>query len=191
MENKNIAGEDPIVQEDTTPAADLVTEPVTEPVIATPKKKGGAENPVDAKANISQVALEELMKRLTSLEEDGRIRAQLDDRNTVNKIEDLRRQGKLVKSVKINMVEGKEVIGYRMSQNEVYVSDGKLIENQSMKVYFLDDSVKEYTLKMWNTLPTFQDHEVISETKNEDGDLILGVRNTEGKEFSINVRYVN
>jgi hypothetical protein len=87
---------------------------------------------------LKKTTLDALMKRLETLEKEQKQLLEVQDRRTKSKIEELRRAGKLVKNVKLRSLENKSVIGWKTIEDDVYFSDGRLIEKQTVEVW-LDD----------------------------------------------------
>jgi hypothetical protein len=140
---------------------------------------------------LRKTTLDALMKRLETLEKEQKQLLEVQDRRTKSKIEELRRAGKLVKNVKLRSVENKSVIGWKTIEDDVYFSDGRLIEKQTVEVWLDDGEKKHLSMRQWATIPTYSEYEVIKESKDSDGNIILTVRRGDGKELDVNVIYVN
>ncbi len=140
---------------------------------------------------LKKSTLDALMKRLETLESDQKQLLEAQDRRTRSKIEELRRAGKLVKNVKLRSIENKSVIGWKTIEDDVYFSDGRLIEKQTVEVWLEDGLKKTLSMRQWATIPTYNEYEVIKESKDSDGNIILTVRSGDGKELEVNVIYVN
>ena len=141
---------------------------------------------------ISKNALDSILTRLEKVEEDNTLRAKTDSKNTAIKIEELRRQGKLLKTVKLRTFHGKFVVKYDTIKNEVYFREGRLIENQIVGLYFKgEERPEEVQLREWATQSEYVPLEVTRESKDGNGDVYLTVRTQEGEEFEVNVKYVN
>jgi hypothetical protein len=46
-------------------------------------------------------------------------------------------------------------------------------------------------MRQWATIPTYSEYEVIKESKDSEGNILLTVRRGDGKELDVNVIYVN
>lgn len=140
---------------------------------------------------LKKTTLDALMKRLETLEKEQKQLLEVQDRRTKSKIEELRRAGKLVKNVKLRSLENKSVIGWKTIEDDVYFSDGRLIEKQTVEVWLEDGQKKLLSMRQWATIPTYSEYEVTKESKDADGNIILTVRRGDGKELDVNVIYVN
>ena len=140
---------------------------------------------------LKKTTFDALMDRLNKLEEEQKQLLEVQDRRTKSKIEELRRAGKLVKNVKLRSLENKTVIGWKTLEDDVYFSDGRLIEKQTVEVWLEDGVKKQLSMRQWATLPTYNEYEVTKEAKDADGNFLLTVRRGDGKELEINAIYVN
>lgn len=167
-------------------------------MVDTTKKDGvlvdTQDKDISKKADVvemSKVALDELLARLAKLEEEQKLSRAVEDKNKLEKIENLRRAGKLVKEVKLRKLDGKIIIGWKLLQDEVYFADGKLIENQKIQVIFDDTTTRDMTMRQWAALPMYETFEVLRESREENGDIYFKVRGSDGKELEINIAYIN
>lgn len=171
--------------EKVTPPAPEVTPPPP------PAAELVAETPVEEMVSVPKATLDALMTRVETVESDLRIRSQVDDKNTANKIEELRKQGKLLKSVKLRKFNGQYVLAYKTLKDEVYFKEGRLYEDQQVKIFLRDETSVETTLRHWATTAEYVPAEVLKESRDQDGNLLFTVKTKEGDEFEINVNYVN
>lgn len=132
-----------------------------------------------------------IMSRVNTLEEEARLRAQADDVHTKGRIEELRRQGKLMLNMKLRSVDGKLVVGWRTLQDDVYFADGKLIEVQKVEIWFQDGEKKELTMRQWATMATYVQCEVLAQSTDADGNKFVKVQTPQGETLDINVNFVN
>lgn len=111
----------------------------------------------------------------------------------IRKIEALRASGKLVKSVKISVIDGKLVETWQSTADEVYIDHalGKEVSRQMTKITFFDGKSTEYSQIDFARRKSLKEFEVIEEAKNREGELILTVMADDGKEIKINSRYIN
>jgi len=140
---------------------------------------------------LKKTTLDALMERLAKLEEEQKELLAVQDRRTKSKIEELRRAGKLVKNVKLRSIDNKVVIGWKTVEDDVFFSDGRLIEKQTVEIWLEDGEKKVLSMRQWATMPLYNEYEVIRESRNEDGDILLTVRRGDGKELEVNVIYAN
>jgi hypothetical protein len=180
--------------DDLIPGAAKVITPVQTPVAPADdliSKEAPKSEPKEKMVTIPEGTLNTLLARLDSLETTQKHMLQVEDSNKLQKIDDLRRQGKLVKSVKVLKMDGKHVIGWKLKEDEVYFSDGKLIEKQSIEVFFSDKTQKVLSMRQWSASQSFEVFEVTGETKESDGQVFLKIRNTDGLALEIGLNYVN
>jgi hypothetical protein len=108
-----------------------------------------------------------------------------------------RNQAKLPKSVRLNLINGKVIIGWKMTQNEVYKENigGTPVwrEKQSVKLTFADGG--EFDMNYFDYIKQYQQIEanIISRTEDEvTGEMLLNVARTDnGEKVQIGVQYVN
>ncbi len=142
---------------------------------------------------IPKSTLDSILARLDTFEKTQKLMLQVEDATKLDKIDALRRQGKLVKTVKIRKIDGNYVLGWKLTKDDVYFSDGKLIENQEVTVYFSEGlGEKKMSMRQWASTQTFATFEVISESRNKDGQLFLTIKSEDdGTELSVDVNYIN
>jgi hypothetical protein len=133
-----------------------------------------------------------VMQRIGALEESNKLFMQVQDKNKIAKIEELRRAGKLVKSVKIRKHAGKYVIAWETLQNEVYKDEqGRLIEKQTVKIFFDDGSDTDMTLRQWADASEYIPFEVTKESKNAEGDVFFTCVGPDGKTLELGASFIN
>lgn len=186
-EESNVPPKEAADAEGSAPPANLERAPVVE----TAPAQSSGETVV-----LTTEAFNELMNRLSRSEADVSALMSIQSKNDLNKIDEMRKAGKLVKSVKIRRVPTEDgpkyVIGWKTLQDEVFMSpEGRLIERQQVEIFFNDKTSKELTMRQWATLPEYMPFEVTRESKDGDGSTFFTVRNDEGQEFEINSIYVN
>lgn len=145
----------------------------------------------DPGVTLSTEAFNALMTRLSTLEEGHKMLTDVQDKSKLLKLEQMRRDGKLVKDIKLRVLDGKVVVGWKTLQDEVYFADGKLIENQKVEVFLDDQTVKPLTMRQWASLPAYQAFEVVKESRTENGQIFYTVRREDGKELDIDITYIN
>lgn len=141
---------------------------------------------------LSAEAFAALMDRLGKLEESTALYEKVQDRNKIQKIEALRSQGKLVKSVKVRKIDGKFVVGWQTLQDDVYQDEnGRLIEKQTVKIFFHEGSEKVYTMRQWASVGEYVPFEVTSETKDAEGNLFFKIVGPDGLALELNSTFIN
>jgi len=146
------------------------------------------ENKVE-KSGVVEVdkgVLESMMREIEMLKEvadKGRL-AQFYSRNKKD----------LPKIVKVRMLDGKLVVGWKMIIDEVFedsVTHGWK-EKQIVKLVFLDGETQEISLRDFVRKYTHVFADVLSTTVNNDGDEALKVQRKDNEEiFEIGVKYIN
>lgn len=174
-------------EKQTGPLADPIPR-VEDTPPATIKKEAPRTDPG---VTLSTEAFNALMARLSSLEDTTKAMFDVQDKSKLLKIEQMRRDGKLVKDIKLRVLEGKVVVGWKTVQDEVYFADGKLIENQKVAVYLEDKTQKELSMRQWASLPAYQAFEVVKESRSENGQIFYTVRREDGRELEIDITYIN
>lgn len=141
---------------------------------------------------LSAEAFGALMKRLGDLEETSKLVLQVQDKNKINQIEEMRRAGKLVKSVKIRKYADKYIIGWKTIQDEVYKDEqGRLVEKQVVELFFDDGSSVQMSMRQWASAPEYIAFEVTKETKDNDGNLFFTCVSPDGKTIEMNASFIN
>lgn len=177
---KEIKQEDVDVVEDTI---EDTIEDVSQVKTDTPKK--------DEEVTLSKAAFDEMMLRIAGLEKSQKEIESVQDQKQQDKIERMRREGKLVKDVKVRKVENQIVIGWKTLMDEVYFADGKLIENQKVEIWLEDGKKLELTQRQWASLPVYQKMEVKKESRDENGEISYTLLGSDGKELEISTKYIN
>jgi hypothetical protein len=166
---------------------------VVEPALAvavgtsTPAKAESPKKKVEVDADL----LESLIKDIAELKGKQNEFEQTAPQDQLRKIEALRASGKLVKSVKVRRFEGVLVLGWKVVEDRVWVADGKLNEIQNIEVYAEDGKVLQTSLLQFGRSCLYEPYEVIKESKTADGSIEFVIILSDGKELTINSKYVN
>ena len=172
----------------TTGDAPQVTVPVTGSV--------GKEKVLAKEETISvpKSTLEGIVKRMEKLESDNEILKEVADKNRLSRVEELRKQGKLVKSVNLSTFEGKIVIGWKKIRDDVYIDEkGRLHEDQFVGLIFNGETEvgKELDIRSFSRLLIKIPAEVVEEGKDKDGNINFTVMTKDGQEIKIDSKFVN
>lgn len=169
---------------------------VQEPVI--PAKESASTispTPVPESVTMSKEAFDALMERLNSIESTQALQMSVLNKNDANKIDEMRRAGKLVKSVKVRQIGGKFIIGWKTLENDVFMQEGRLIEKQTLEYYLKDQTDKDkknvINLREFAVTPQLVSCEVTAENKDAEGNLTFSVRAPDGEQFNIGLSFVN
>lgn len=140
---------------------------------------------------MSKEAFDALMERIKSVEDTQKLQLNVLNKNDANKIDEMRRAGKLVKSVKVRQLGGKWILGWKTLENDVFMQEGRLIEKQTVELFFKDGTSKVMNLREWAVTPQFVSCEVLAENKDAEGNLTFKVRSPDGEEIDIGLSFVN
>ncbi len=154
-----------------------------EEMVVTPKKEKMVE--------VSENVLTKILSDMADLKKQVGEHEQTASQDQVRKIEAFRATGKLVKSVKLNYFEGKAVIEWRSTHDDVFVDNtGKEHAVQNTEITFMDGTTKEIPQIEFARRKTAQAYEVIAETK-KDGRLFFTLLLDGGEELLIDSNYIN
>ena len=103
----------------------------------------------EKKVEISEVVLNKILTDMADMKKQIGEHEQTASQDQVRKIEALRATGKLVKSVKLNYYEGKAVISWRSTHDDVFVDNaGKEHSVQTTELTFMDGTVQEMSISL-------------------------------------------
>ena len=156
------------------------------PVSAPVKEKEMVQVPKDV--------LQTLLTRVEKVENDNQILREVADKNRLGRVEEMRAQGKLVKSVNLNTFEGKIIVGWRKIKDDVYLdTQGRLHEDQVVGLIFQGETEvgKEMDIRSFGRLLVKIPAEVIEEGKDKEGNINFTVQTKDGREVKIDSKFVN
>lgn len=163
-----------------------------EPIVNSPKPSEPIVPKEAQGVTLSTEAFNALMKRIGDLESTQSLVLQVQDKNKIAKIEEMRRAGKLVKSVKVRKYAGKYVVGWKTVQDEVYKDEqGRLIEKQIVELWYDDSTKSQMALRQWANAPEYVAFEVTKESKDADGNLFFTCVGPDGKTLELNASFIN
>lgn len=141
---------------------------------------------------IPKDAWDKVLADMAKLKENDELLREVADKGRLERIEGLRKQGKLIKSVNISGMNGKKILGWITLKNIVeFDFQGRLIEDQTVKLFFQDKSEMEMRLVSFNRNKTFTKGEVIAESKDMDGKVTYKVMFPDGETLEISENFVN
>jgi len=167
---------------------------------------GVQAGPLDSKSNdpakpkkgkvieVDADTLQTVLDRVAKLEEDNKILREAADQKRLGRVEDMRLQGKLVKTVKLNTIDGQVIVGWKTVKDDVYFdAEGRLHETQIYEIYFFDKTVepRQVDIRGFNRLITKVDAEVLEEGKDRDGNTNFTVMTKDGREIKLDANFVN
>lgn len=142
--------------------------------------------------SITKDAWDKVLGTISELEKDRDILKEVADKGRLDRVERLRSEGKLVKTVGITTLKGKKVVGWRTITNTLdYDVRGVAHEDQVVEVTYEDKSKEEMRLvqKARNAMLIYG--EVIKESKDEDGRTSYVVRFEDGSTLEISETFIN
>lgn len=162
--------------------------PLDSTPIETTKVKKGKTIEVDSET------LQTVLDRVAKLEQDNQILREASDQKRLSRVEEMRLQGKLVKTVKLNTIDGQIIVGWKTVKDDVYFdAEGRLHETQVYDIYFFDKTIepKQVDIRGFNRLITKVDAEVLEEGKDRDGNTNFTVMTKDGREIKLDAKFVN
>lgn len=181
---------------ETTPEAIIKTDSqsVTAPVPEV-KSETGPAKVVESNKKMVQVpaeSLQQLLDRIESLEKTSKEHESTFDQDQMVKIERMRASGKLVKNVRINTFEGLVVSAWRSVRDDVFVdSNGREQAVQRVELTFKGGAVTEVPMVEFARRKIQKEYEVIAESRNQLGQLLMTVHLEGGEPFTIESTFVN
>lgn len=176
-ENVDAGSSTPETKPETKPESKVVQEDTT--------------NKKSDKVEIDKTVLDNILSKLSELEGKTKEFESTASQDQIRKIEALRASGKLVKSVKVRRFNGKLVLAWKMTKDQVWVADGKLHEVQEMDVHYDDGEVESTTLLQFTRGVTYESYEVIEEAKTADGYTKYVVDAGGGKRLEVKSNFIN
>jgi hypothetical protein len=159
-------------------------------------KEEKVEEPKVCEPKSDSALLKALMDKVDELAKQNSMLMEVADKKSLSTYYS-RNQAKLPKSVRLNLINGKVIIGWKMTLNEVYKENigGNYIwrEKQSVKLTFADGT--ESDMAYSDYVKNYQQVEanIISRTEDEvTGEILLNVLRTDnGEKVQVGIRYVN
>ncbi len=163
--------------------AGIMSQENVAPIADTPAKP----KMIEVDANV----LQNLLDRLADVENKTGEFEKTASQDQIRKIEALRAQGKLVKSVKVRRYNGKFVLAWAVTEDNVWVADGKVYEVQKLDLFFDDNSKENITLAQFTRGALYESYEVLKEARTADGNIEYTLILPGGKNLVIMEKYVN
>jgi len=163
---------------------------------------GGDAPAPKRKVEIDPDVLERLLARVEGLEGRTEDLTAAADVGRLARIQALRAQGKLVKNANLSVYRGKIVLGWKTVKDDVWVDkNGVIHEDQRIELYLdggLDAAGKqlieksdEISISESTRLLTKEEGEVVSERKDEDGQLFYTIQMKTGRRYEVSVVFLN
>jgi len=167
-------------------------------------KKNGEDNEKNknkGKKESVEVPKDVLERLLDTVEKQGEKIKDLEsaaDVGRLSRIQQARNAGKLVKSAKLSIYEGKVVLGWSRVKDDVYFDEsGRLHEDQQVELYLDNGKNKKPTktepmsYRAFARLTTKIEGEVIKESKDKEGQIMFTVQLEDGREFELPIVFLN
>ena len=149
----------------------------------------------DNEIAVSKDLMDKLLKRLDILEEAA-------DKGRLERVTALKNQSKnLIKKVSLSTYDGRVIIGWKSIKDDVFFDrEGKLHEDQVVAVYFhngkKDSEGKlipeaELSIQSFARLTKKLECEIVSESKDREGNTTLVVVDKDGREITIGLDFIN
>ena len=157
------------------------------------EKALAAEAETKDTVEIPREVIENILRELQELKAGQKDLEKTASTDQIRKIEALRKQGKLVKEIKIARFKGELVKSWKSTVDEVYIepSTGKEISTQKMQLNFFNGKKLELTQIDFARIKTYSKFEVLREAKTSEGNTIMTVQDESGEEFDIDTYYIN
>jgi hypothetical protein len=145
---------------------------------------------------IPKSQLEAILQRIDDVEkkskEEIEVLRKAADRGRLERIDSQRAQNKLVKGVNLSRLDGKIIVGWRRLVDEVYFDqDGRLHEDQKIELTFIDKTTATTTDRDLSRRKQLVQGEVISESRDMEGNINLKVMLSDGQEVEIDQVFIN
>ena len=151
----------------------------------------------DEIVEVSKSDLKDFMKRMEDLEESNRKLLAVADKGRMFQISEAERKNQVktptVKLTRMGSAQGKLVIAWKMGKNESYVDGNRLVEHQTMNVFYQDGTSEEISLlEFYREQNKDTVAKIKSRIHNEDGGetLRLEVIAT-GELLEVGLKFVN
>lgn len=125
------------------------------------------------------------------------------DLGRLDKIKRARMDGKLVKSAKVNIYEGRVVLGWRKDKDDVYFDEsGKLHEDQKIILILatgekdkegneVTEETEPMSYRTFARVVTKQDGEVVKESTEADGQKFYTIQMKDGRRYELSIVFIN
>lgn len=150
----------------------------------------------DEVVEVSKLDLKNFMKRMEDLEESNRKLLAVADKGRMFQITEAERKTQVsvptVKLTRMGSSRGKLVIAWKMGKNESYVDGNRLVEHQTINLFYQDGTSEEIALLDFYRQ---QNKETVGKikarTRNEDGSETLKVELVTGELVEVALKFVN
>lgn len=178
-----------VIEKGSTPTEDA---PKTEDS-PTPKVETTGEGET---VEISKDDLKAFMRRMDELEESNKKLLAVADKGRMFEFTEKERAEQAnvpqVKLTRLGSATGKLVVAWQMTKNESYVDGNRLIEHQTIRVFFEDGESQEMALlDFYRQQNKDTKAKVRGRITNDDGSEILKLEMADGKLIEVPLKFVN
>jgi len=158
-----------------------------------PELKKVPSKPEDT-ITIPKSEFDSVLEKIKKMEEGQKMLENVADKGRLARWQSQHRDFK-EKVVRVTIVEGKIVTGWKMIKDEVgkNPNTGLWFEKQIIELHFIDDTIKEYDYADFNRMSQKVPGTVVRDNKFTDADGVHEVLtiDIDGKEIDIDVRFIN
>lgn len=163
------------------------------------KKEEGGEKKKGKKIEVDESVLEKLLNKVEKLEQSDEAKTkeleilrEVADKGRLNKADQARADGKLVKIVQLAKLGDAYVIGWKLTKDEVYTDEkGTIHEDQQVTYYLNDKTEKEMPIVRFSRTRKMVKCEVLEEKTNREGQKSFLVLTPDGLELEIGITFIN
>lgn len=137
--------------------------------------------------------LQKLQEQIDELKKQNEKLVAVSDKARLARYEQLSNTAELVRTAKISFLDGdRPVLAWKLLDNEVFV-DGRGVYHETQNVELFFDSGESEKLPYLDSVRriTKKAGEILSRTKDGDGHEVLKIMLGDGREFDIDIRFVN
>lgn len=183
-----------MAKKDETTKPEVALKDIAEEKAETPAQK--AEKKEGDTVEVPKSLLQKLMDKVERLEAREEILTEASDKKRMYLIEQRRRSGQIVKSVKISTIDGKPVLMWKTTKNEAYFdSQGQYHEDQVLTLTLANEDdtteVQEIAYVDFFRRRKMIEAEVVEERRTKEGSILWGVQTTDGRELEMGLDYFN
>lgn len=164
----------------------------------TPNSAPGATPASKKTVEVDAAVLEKLLNTVEKQGDQIKDLTQAADLGRLTRIQAARNQGKLVKTAKLSVYEGKIVLGWALIKDDVYTDEKGTIHEDQVIQLKLDEGKgnepsdsKPMPYRTFARVITKVEGEVIKETKDKDGRLFFTIQLEDGREFELPIVFIN
>jgi hypothetical protein len=162
-----------------------------EEVKKTPQETLNNPNKEDV-VQIPKADWEKIVRKIDELEKDRDVLKEVADKGRLDRVENLRKQGKLIKTVRVSVLKGKKIIAWSTVSNTVdYDVRGVPHEDQIVELIFEDKTKEKLRLVSKARTVTYITGEVTKESRDQDGRVSYTVLFDDGSTLDIAETFVN